>query len=324
VQIIQMRCAAPDGVVLDEFSQMKLDVWSMVVRPMLADRMGWATFIGTPRGKSEFHRIYTEAQKDQDWFHMMLRASESGLITPEEMESLVKEYAGRPDEYAQEFECQWEAAIKGAFYADEMRAMLAEGRITNLEINKDVRVHTAWDLGISDSTAIWFIQCVGRERRLVDYYEASGVGLDHYVQVLQDKRVQHGWTYGEHYLPHDIVVKEFTSGKSRRDTLAGKGIEATIVPASNVLDGINVVRRMLGRVWIDPNRCERGIEALRQYRREWSDSLKDWSKAPLHDWSSHGADALRTFACGFDDTVGMVSARRDRLPPPRLGSHWSN
>jgi hypothetical protein len=109
-----------------------------------------------------------------------------------------------------------------------MRAMLAEGRITNLEINKDVRVNTAWDLGVSDSTAIWFIQCVGRERRLVDYYESCGVGLDHYVQVLQDKRMQHGWTYGDHYLPHDIVVKEFTSGKSRRDTLAGKGTEATM------------------------------------------------------------------------------------------------
>jgi hypothetical protein len=106
--------------------------------------------------------------------------------------------------------------------------MLAEGRITNLEINKDVRVNTAWDLGVSDSTAIWFIQCVGRERRLVDYYESCGVGLDHYVQVLQDKRMQHGWTYGDHYLPHDIVVKEFTSGKSRRDTLAGKGTEATM------------------------------------------------------------------------------------------------
>jgi hypothetical protein len=213
-------------------------------------------------------------------------------------------------------------ALRGAYFdgvvLDEFSQM------PNLEINKDVRVHTAWDLGISDSTAIWFIQCVGRERRLLDYYEASGVGLDHYVQVLQDKRMQHGWTYGDHYLPHDIVVKEFTSGKSRRDTLAGKGIEATIVPASNVLDGINVVRRMLGRVWIDPNRCERGIEALRQYRREWSDSLKDWSRAPLHDSHSHGADALRTFACGFDDTTGMISARRDRPPPPRLGSHWSN
>ena len=257
---------------------------------------------------------------------MMLRASESGLLDADEMASLAREYEGRPDEYAQEFECQWEAAIKGAFFADEMRAMLAEGRIGKLEINKDVRCHTAWDLGLSDSTAIWFIQCVGRERRLVDYYELSGVGLDHYVQVLTEKRLQHGFKFGEHFLPHDIIHREFTSGKSRRDALAGMGIEATVVPASNVLDGINVVRRMLGRTWIDANRCERGIEALRQYRREWNDNLKDWSKAPLHDFSSHGADALRTFACGFDDgPVGSNDPRgrgRQGEPPPR-GTFWS-
>jgi phage terminase large subunit len=207
-----------------------------------------------------------------------------------------------------------------------MRAILAEGRITDLEINKDVRVHTAWDLGLSDSTAIWFIQCVNRERRLVDYYEASGVGLDHYVQVLTEKRIAGGYKCGEHYFPHDIKVKEFTSGKSRLNTLAGMGIEATVVPQSNVLDGINVVRRMLGRIWIDGDRCERGIEALRQYRREWNDNLKDWSKAPLHDFSSHGADSLRTFACGFDDgPVGSSDPhRRGRQgePPPR-GSFWS-
>ena len=126
--------------------------------------------------------------------------------------------------------------------------------------------------------------------------------------------------------PHDIQHREFTSGKSRRDTLAGMGIEAVVVPQSNVLDGINIVRRMLGRTWIDSDRCERGIEALRQYRREWNDNLKDWSKAPLHDFSSHGADALRTFACGFDDSpVGSNDPRgrgRQGEPPPR-GTFWS-
>jgi hypothetical protein len=321
-----LRGSYLDGAVLDEFSQMKEDLWGQVIRPMLADRQGWATFIGTPKGKNAFHRLYTEAQKSSDWFHMMLRASESGLLNTDEMTSLAREYEGRPDEYAQEFECQWEAAIKGAFYADEMRVMLTEGRIGKLEINKDVRVHTAWDLGISDSTAIWFVQCVGRERRLVDYYEASGVGLDHYVQVLNERRLAGGYKYGEHYFPHDIVHREFTSGKSRRDALAGMGIEATIVPQSNVLDGINVVRQMLGRTWIDANRCDRGIEALRQYRREWNENLKDWSKAPLHNFASHGADALRTFACGFDDLVTSSNDPRRRgrqgEPPPR-GTFWS-
>jgi phage terminase large subunit len=311
-----------DGVVLDEFADMKPEVWHEVVRPMLADRRGWATFIGTPKGKNEFFRLCQEAQKDPNWFHMILKASESGIISAAELTDLQREMG--EDQYQQEFECSFEAAIKGAFYAEEMRAMLAEGRIRPIKIDPDVRVHTAWDLGVSDSTAIWFIQCVGRERRLVDYYEGSGVGLDHYAQVLHDKRIQHGWKYGDHHFPHDIKVRELSSGQSRVQSLAAVGIDAIAVPQSNVLDGINLTRRMLGRTWIDSNRCERGIEALRQYRREWNDNLKDWSKAPLHDWTSHGADALRTFACGFDDSTTTISSYRSRRPPPpRMGTHWS-
>jgi phage terminase large subunit len=235
-----------DGVVLDEFADMKSDVWRAVVRPMLSDRNGWATIIGTPKGKNEFWRVYNDAQKDPDWFHMMLRASDSGIIPAAELEKLKLEQG--EDFYQQEYENSFEAAIQGAFYANEMRIMLNEGRICPLEIENGVRVHTAWDLGVSDSTAIWFIQCAGRERRLVDYYESSGVGLDHYVDVLHDKRRKYGWAYGEHFFPHDIKVREFTSGKSRLNTLAGLGIEATVVPQYDELDGINVVRRMLGRM----------------------------------------------------------------------------
>jgi phage terminase large subunit len=318
-----LRGSYLDGVVLDEFSQMKSELWGTVIRPMLADRQGWATFIGTPRGRNEFHKLYVEAQKREDWYHMMLRASESGLLNADEMASLIREYEGRPDEYAQEFECQWEAAIRGAFYATEMAQMLAEGRITELPIEKSVRTHTSWDLGISDSTAICFWQ-VGRERRLVDYYESSGVGLDHYVRVLNEKRIAHDWTFGEHFFPHDIKVKEFSSGKSRLDTLAGLGIEATVVPEANKLDGINAVRRMLGRTWIDVNRCERAIEALRQYRREYDDRLRDWKSNALHDWTSHCCDAVRYFATGFDDSAVPIDPRRRRgSEPPRSGTHWS-
>ena len=168
-----------DGVVLDEFADMKPEVWHEVVRPMLADRRGWATFIGTPKGKNEFYKLYQNALKDEAWFHMILKASGSSIIAPAELADLRREMG--EDQYQQEFECSFEAAIKGAFFAEEMRTMLAEDRIRPIKIETDVRVHTAWDLGVSDSTAIWFVQCVGRERRLVDYYEGSGVGLDHYA-----------------------------------------------------------------------------------------------------------------------------------------------
>ena len=146
-----------DGVVLDEFADMKPEVWHEVVRPMLADRRGWATFIGTPKGKNEFFRLYQNALKDEAWFHMILKASESGIISPTELADLQREMG--EDQYQQEFECSFEAAIKGAFYAEEMRTMLAESRIRPIEIEKEVRVHTAWDLGVSDLTAVWFVQC---------------------------------------------------------------------------------------------------------------------------------------------------------------------
>jgi phage terminase large subunit len=312
-----------DGVVLDEFADMSSALWSEVVRPALSDRRGWGVFIGTPKGKNAFYDQWQDALKNpQEWYSLMLKASETGIIPEHELIEMRSQMG--EDRYNQELECSFEAAIRGAFYADELRAMMAEDRIRSLDIDPAVRVHTAWDLGISDSTAIWFIQCVGRERRLVDYYESSGVGLDHYAQVLHDKRIEHKWKYGEHFFPHDIAVREFTSGKSRLAALAALGIEAVIVPESNVLDGINVTRRLLGRSFIDPNRCERGLEALRQYRREYDERLKDWKANPLHDWSSHGADALRTFACGFEEPQNVKRAGdRHKRPPPSGASHWS-
>ena len=310
-----------DGVVLDEYADMLPAVWHEVVRPALSDRRGFATFIGTPKGKNAFWKLWREADGDPSWFSLMLRASTTRIIAADELAEARAQMG--EDQYAQEYECSFEAAIKGAFYAAELRRATEEGRVCRVPVDRAVAVHTAWDLGVSDSTAIWFIQCVGRERRLVDYHEASGVGLDHYAGVLEDKRRVHRWIYGRHFLPHDIAHREMTTGLSRLDTLRGLAIDPDVVAQHNVLDGINAVRRMLDRTWIDAERCGRGLEALRQYRREWDDRLKDWKASPLHDWSSHGADALRIFAAGFDDPVA-VEKRGDRHRHYRdsSGSAW--
>jgi hypothetical protein len=310
-----------DGIVLDEFADMVPAVWHEVVRPALSDRRGFATFIGTPKGKNAFWDLWQLAQHDTSWFPLMLRASATDLIPDDEL----REARGQmgEDQYAQEYECSFEAAIKGAFYAAELRRADEEGRIGRVPIDRAVPVHTAWDLGVSDSTAIWFIQCVGRERRLVDYHESSGVGLDHYAGVLDDKRRAHRWIYGRHFLPHDIAFREMSTGHSRLETLRGLGIEPEIVRQANVLDGINAVRRMLDRTWIDAERCARGLEALRQYRREWDNRLKDWKASPLHDWSSHGADALRIFAAGFDDPVPTRAVDRHRQSRLDEPSAWT-
>lgn len=313
-----------DGVVLDEFADMKSTVWQGVVLPMLADRNGWATIIGTPKGKNEFWKLYEhEAKKHPElWFRMMLKASESGIISAQELAQIRTQQS--ENLYEQEFECSFEAAIQGAIYGPQMKTMMAEGRIVPIKIEKGIRTHTSWDLGISDSTAICFWQCVGRERRLVDYYEASGVPLKHYVDILHDKKREHGFEYGDHFLPHDVTVRSLNDGRSRKDTLAALGIECTIVPQHDEGDGIEVVRKMLGRTWIDPSRGERIIEAMRQFRMEYDERLKDWKKNPLHDWSSHGAAAVRYFAVGFDDSSILQSRGRKRdTDRPSGATHWS-
>ncbi|HYM32311.1 MAG TPA: hypothetical protein VEU47_13480 [Candidatus Cybelea sp.] len=293
-----------DDVVMDEMADQRPGLWANVVRPMLADRNGSATFIGSSKGKNEFYDLHRKAQQDpQNWYSLLMRASESGIIPQAELDAMLLEMGA--DRYMQEMECSFDAAIQGAFYAEELKRAGDQGRIRPLFADRALRVHTAWDLGFQDSTAIWFIQCLGTERRIIDYYETSGVALDHYVQVLEEKKRSKsnpdGYLYGNHYFPHDIAVHELTTGQSRRDTLEGLGIEVTVVPQHAPLDGINAVRRMLDRSFIDPLRCERGYEAIKNYRREYDERLKDWKTKPLHDWSSHGADALRTFVVGHDE-----------------------
>ena len=160
------------------------------------------------------------------------------------------------------------------------------------------QVWTAWDLGIGDSTAIWFAQQVGNEVRIIDFVESSGVALSWYAGEIAERR-QRGWVFAEHLLPHDAEARELGTGKSRMETLDGLGIRGKLLPAQAVDDGINAARMLLPRCWFDAGRCARGIEALRQYRTEWDDKRKVFRDRPLHDWTSHAADAFRYLAMGL-------------------------
>ncbi|WP_119461831.1 terminase large subunit domain-containing protein [Rhodospirillaceae bacterium SYSU D60014] len=290
-----------DGVVLDEYAQMNPRVWSEVLRPALTDRKGWAIFIGTPMGRNGFWEIYDRATREPDWFAARFRASETGVIDAGELAAARAVMS--EDEYAQEFECSFDVAVTGSYYGKLIAAAEGEGRIGKVPWEPALPVHTAWDLGVGDSTAIWFCQQAGREVRLIDYYEASGVGLDHYAKVLSAKP----YAYGEHLLPHDVRVTELGTGKSRLETLAGLGLRARVVANLPVDDGIQAVRNLLPRCWVDAERCARGLEALRQYRREYDDKLKAFKARPLHDWTSHAADALRYLAVGLRPAEGAAA-----------------
>ena len=289
-----MRGLYFDSVVLDEPADFPSNAWPTVIRPSLADRKGKATFIGTPKGKNEFWEIYNNAQKNKNWFCAMYKADETDILDKKELEE-AKETMGE-DRYAQEFLCSFEAAIQGAYYAVEMKKAKTDKRITSVPYDPSVSVIVSYDLVIGDSTALWFAQFVGQEIHLIDYYENSGVGLDHYAKVLSDK----GYHYEAHIMPHDVKVKELGTGKSRLETLENLGIRnIEIAPKLGIDDGVQAARSMLNRCWFDEEKCERGIEALLQYRREFDEKLKSWRGRPLHDWTSHGADSFRYLAVGY-------------------------
>lgn len=279
-----------DGVVPDEFGDMDPTVWTQVLRPALSDRKGWAAFIGTPKGKNTFHRLWTEAEGDPDWTRLMLRASETGLLDGKELADARKMMS--EDEYAQEYECSFEAAIRGAYYGKEMNDAEDAGRIGSVAYDPRLPVHTAWDLGMADSTVIWFLQVHGNETRVIDVLKGEGVALDWYAKQLQAR----DYLWGNHYLPHDVEVRELGTGKSRKEVLAELGIKAVVCPNIPRADGIQAVRMLLPMCWFDRAKCKDGIEALRMYRRDYDEKRQEFRVEAFHDWTSHYADAFRYFA----------------------------
>src|SRR5450432_793344 len=294
-----------DGVVLDEYADMDPRVWSEIIRPALADREGWAVFIGTPKGRNAFFEMWRRAGSEPGWFSLMLKASETGLIAESELMLARRDLSEA--QYAQEFECSFDAAVRGAYYGSLMRQAEADGRVSGVPYDPAALVWTAWDLGIRDATAIWFAQVIGREIRIIDYYEACGVDLGHYARELMAKP----YAYAGHIVPHDAKAKELGTGKSRLEVMASLGLKGiTLAPVHRVEDGINAVRMVVPRCWFDARKCGRGLDALALYRAEHDDKHAVLRPHPVHDWTSHAADAFRYLAMTLDRQSGASGFHR--------------
>lgn len=293
----RMRGIYLDGAILDEYGDMDPRAFPEVIRPALSDRKGWATFIGTSKGRNEFWRLNEQAKENpDDWYHAILRASETGLVAPEELADARKMMS--PEQYEQEYECSFDAAIVGAYYGKEVSDLEKSKRIRAVPYDPSLEVYTAWDLGLDDATAIWFAQCVGNEVRIIDYYEVNNKALSEVAKVLRNDKP---YMYGEHYLPHDAEIRELMTAKSRKESLESLGIRPIKVGTrQSVEDGINAARNLLPRCVFDETNCRQGVEALKQYRREWDDKLKTFRQRPLHDWTSHAADAFRYLAMNLE------------------------
>ena len=299
-----------DGVVIDEIGDINPTIFSEVVRPSLADRLGWAMFIGTPKGNNHFKDLRDRADQSLDnWKLLEFKASDTKLLDPQELASAKNEMGD--DKYQQEFECSFNAAVEGSYYGQLINDLEAKNQITTIPRETLSKTYCAWDLGISDSTAIWVAQVVGKEIRLVDFYENHSQGLDTYVAWLRDN----GWSDAVQLLPHDVVVRELGTGKSRQEMLEEAGLEITVVKKLPIADGIQAVRRLLPRCWFDKE-VKQGLDALRNYRRNYDEKRNVFFDTPLHDWCSHAADAFRYLAVGLDE------GSSDWSQPLNINNKW--
>jgi phage terminase large subunit len=293
----------PIGVVFSEWPLADPSAWAFI-SPILEENGGWALFNGTPRGPNHGKSLYDHAVKSEGWYAARLTAHDTGVFKPEQLERIREELIGTYGRehggalFEQEYECSFEAAVIGAYYGRLMADAERDGRITGVSYDPMSPVWTAWDLGVGDPTAIWWAQRCGREIHIIDYYEASGVDLGHFVREINNRP----YTYGGHILPHDAQAKELGTGKSREDTLRALNLKNMIfLPMDRIEDGINAVRMLIPRCWFDRRKCERGINWLKLYHSKYDEKLQTFQPKPVHDKSSHGADAFRYLAMGIEE-----------------------
>ncbi len=298
-----------DGVVLDEYGMFGFGIFDKVIRPALADRQGSCLFTGTPNGRAnDFYDKWEYAGDDSnDWARLHIDWQKAGVLKKYEVDAMRDSMS--PEEFAQELEGTFTSAVRGAYFAENMNKAQDEGRITHVPYDSKLPVHTFWDIGVSDSTSIWWVQLIGQEIRLIEYMEDSGKGLDYYIRQLQDRE----YIYGEHYAPWDIKVREMTTGMTRLELARGLGIHFNVCERLPIQDGINAIRAIFPRLWMDKTNCEQGLQCLWNYRRDFDDRTGMFKPKPVHDQYSHGADALRYLATSIENVTnaaGIVSGQK--------------
>jgi len=292
-----------DACCLDEFADMNSRLFPEIIRPALSDfGDGKCLWIGTPRGENQFKEIYDKAVVMMDeghpqWYAMRFPASETGVLPQEELDAA--KAIMDPSQYDQEFEVSWAAALVGSYFANSLDMAETDGRIGKVPWEPNLEVHTAWDLGIADSTAIWFYQLLKGDPaiRVIDFYEETGEGLHHYISELKNR----DYVYGRHFFPHDVMVRELGSGMSRYEILRGLGIHPNVIAKLPVADGIEAVRSIIPKCYFDRIKCADGLKKLRSYHRQFNDRTGDWHDRPHHDHNSHAADGFRYLAISIRD-----------------------
>lgn len=308
------------GITYSEWALANPSAWGYH-RPMLEENAGWAAFITTPRGRNHAKAMFDHAQAHPKiWFSERLTALDTHALTGTQLEEALAEYQALYGEdvgtaqFKQEYLCDWNAAILGAFYALEMAQVRAEGRIIEIEAIEGEPVHRAWDLGMTDDTSIWWFQVVGQQVFVLDHHATSGAGLEQWRDLIVERANQHGWRHGQDFVPHDAKVKELGTGRTRVETMKQLGLDPILVPLASIEDGRNAVRRTLPLCVFHPRTEDTGIAALEQYRREWDDEKKAYRANAVHDWTSHPADSFRYLCMSWRPALARQPRPRVQLP----------
>lgn len=307
----------PVGIVFSEYSLINPNAWDHF-RPILVENDGWALFEYTPRGRNHGYFMFQTAKRmardpESGWFVSHLTVDDTRSIGKKAIEE-ERDAGMSADMIDQEFYCSFEAFNRGAYYSKQLKRAWKEKRITIIPIDPGLPVHTVWDIGFSDSTAIWLFQVAGKEVRLVAYYENSGESLVHYINWLKDWRDSKECIFGEHWAPHDMEVHEFSTGKTRTQFAKKHGINFKIVPDIGFQDGIESTRVMFSRLYIDEAACENGLAAITDYQRAYDEKNKCYKpRPPRVHWANHGSDALRYLSVIVDMVKNTKIRRSQRL-----------
>jgi len=294
----------PRGVVFSEYA-LQTPLAYQFLRPILLANDGWALFISTPRGKNHMWELYNVAKESPDWWSCRLSVEDTNHIPLAEIEKERQEGLMSDDLIQQEYYCSFEAGVEGAYYTKYLDRMRLNGQISSVPWEPSHRVNTAWDLGVRDSTCIIFWQKIGQVIRIIDCYENSKEGLEHYITILRQKP----YTYGRHFAPHDIRVRDLSIGITRWEKARQLGVTFDVADKLTVEDGIEAVRSTLPKVWIDDQNCVSLIRALENYRQEYDAKKRVYKPKPLHNEFSHMADAMRYLCVCLPKTRDGLSSQ---------------
>jgi len=309
----------PKFVIFSEYAFMERESWD-TIEPRLSQNNGIAMFISTPNGQNHFYHLCEYAknahlnEKDSlknSYYHSRLTIEDTSIFDDGFIEG--KRAEGMPEDFIQqEYYCSFTRGAEGAYYGKLMQRAKDDDRVTRINVNTDLPVHSAWDIGVGDASAIWLFQQLNNGKiNLLHYYENNSEGLEHYIRYLEEWRKSNNVIFGTHFVPHDMQNREFTSGVDRLTTARNLGYNMQIVPRKPIEEGIQAVRSILPNCTFNVVHCKRGIQCLDFYRKKWNDILKVYYDEPLHDQYSHGADAFRMLAIGVKSlgtSTGKLSA----------------